>query len=458
VAASTSTAAAVGGLFMNYKLVLVAGAVALIFTLALVSGPGRGLFGDPDPDALPTEPDRPAVGRVDGVTVPVGGERRSEAVRVRRLEVVDPRGEPRADLLALLLADGELLAAARTDRLGRIEIRSELAPEEVLLCRSNLRPMRAPLDATAPDQRVVVRGGARVGGHASLGGAQGPAELWLTSDRADPVLEGLSSTVLEALEEEGVTDVRLSVSLDGDGPFHFDGLGLEWTGALELPGAFYIAGDPSEGALDEDGALLLLEPTSTLSLELDRLQSLRGRAVEAGSGRGLAGVEVVAGQTLDFGLERLGSGIQTDERGYFELALRGVRYGERSWRIDLELATPGARTATFSLAPDDLVTADDLGELPLEFGRTLVVDVRAEDGAAVAGATVKRARSARPTGPGGRSCSASSRRWRRWVCTPPATPWPRCRSPRPANFVSSSPPATTSRCVFSTRTASRSTA
>ena len=180
--------------------------------------------------------------------------------------------------------------------------------------------------------------------------------------------------------------MRLSVSLDGDGPFQFEGLGLEWTGALELPGAFFIAEEPDEGALDSDGSLLLLEPTSTLSLQLGRARSLRGRAVEAGTGRGLSGVEVAAWQNQGVGYERLGDGLRTDEQGHFELTLQGS--DADSWGIDLELSSPGARTAELSLGPDDLVGPDDLGDLALELGRPLVVQVHAQGGAAVAGATV----------------------------------------------------------------------
>ncbi len=308
----------------------------------------------------------------------------SRAPAALEFELVDERGAPRANFVALLLAGGRCIDSVRSDARGSVTSSAANEPDELLVAREGFEPVRVPVMRDGGRARIVVASRRSVAGSVSRTGAARLGRIELTNDRPNPAQRGLDERARSALAELGIEGERRSLVLPEQGGFAFEGLDESWTGALELPDSWSFRAAPAEGAIEGSSVLLLLQPTLGLQLDLREPLIATGRVIDAQTRQGVALARV---RILSLPGEGELQDVRTGTDGRFELRLQRPFVAHEYWSEVLHVDAGGVQSdESLRLAWTELESTRALGEIEIETGRRVRIHVRDEHGADLRGA------------------------------------------------------------------------
>ncbi|HEX5010718.1 MAG TPA: hypothetical protein VFY71_09970 [Planctomycetota bacterium] len=386
----------------------------LFVTLGLLAGLAVGVLlhqvpatGAPTSGAAPLEPaspvaDAPRIAPLPEVDAAAAlpldehassGSEADPAGRSQGLDLtlVHVDGAPAAGATVLLARADVLLAAGRTDDLGRVRLTpaQDLAPRltpspELIVGGVCDVPERLPLESTDAQQRIVLGKGLRVEGHILLDGAA-PTEPLLLALQALPrkrerdVPEGPVSQALYVSIAGQATGSTFNAQVVGaGGHFEFSGLPPGWNGRFVLHRSLV----PEGGA----NALRVQAPATGVELRLSRSSTIHGRVVEPGGGVAVPFAAIAFQQHRPRG--DASSSFVSGADGRFEIPLDAA---DDLQSLDLRIAHPGGSAfRELQWTGEELRVRADRGDIELVPTRaTLHFRAIERDGAAVAGAIAR---------------------------------------------------------------------
>jgi RNA polymerase sigma-70 factor (ECF subfamily) len=372
---AVSTTAALGGVILVNKLILSSAAVIAILTCAwLLSIHHRtsGLSSASDgraPSGL-SESANAKSGGVGGVDLPTSAANGSRSPGESPLgsttvvEVVDPQGLPAAYTAVVLARDRGAVEDRVTDAEGRLELGIGGEIVRVYVLGPRAMPFRAEVALDGEMHRIAIPIGRDLSGRVRVDGKTPDRPLRLCLEFIDPPFRDSpeQAEIGRRLGREEYESFNLKEDTQADGSSCWTGLPEGWSGGIMFPRLFTLPDAPRRSFGEQH--LRLEAPAVGLSVDLEKLPSLRGRVVDAGDGSPVPRAAVSCIVVWAGGDNSTECGVAADDSGHFEMPLQQPDIDS----VELTRLTDGKGHGRGrpGLRWDSLGVERDLGDIVLE--------------------------------------------------------------------------------------------
>jgi hypothetical protein len=328
----------------------------------------------------------------DATAATSGSSRSSIAVdsaATARFTIVESDGTPASGVIVALVGAHETVQSLTTDNDGSIALGASGERIEAYIARARALPFHAVLALVPGPQRIDLPAGKEVSGHLRVNGAtpDRAVDLVLRNDRSPLEDARARADVAKALGFDNYRWFVVRQKTGTDGQFRWQGLPDDWSGSIFVS-HFYKVPGPSLNDWGED-TVRLDAPTSSVVIDLERRPCLKGRVIDAGDRKPVAGARIAWSVAWSDGLNASQMGARADDLGRFEIPLKesGFLTAELGKLTDADGRGVGrAKFERSDLGPD-LDVGDVLLERPPT--RDIQFSVRDAAGRPIAGALAK---------------------------------------------------------------------